>query len=179
MATRWRQRRPSPPRKTPKGSSVSLLGSILGPKTAPKRSQKRSKNEAKNKRPQKTIQDDLGPILERSWAHLGSILAFFDLMSAPSDPREPRFSCSQTYVRVIHHLARSNVIFFEDISVRRGLWDQLGPTKAPKGPKTTPKTEPKPTPKRQKNDTKINKISRRPLWGEERDRPADNRDRRE
>ena len=127
----------------------------------------------------KAIQNDLGTILERSWAHLGSILALFDLMSAPSDPREPRFSCSQTYVRVIHHLARSNVIFFEDISVRRGLWDQLGPTKEPKGPKTTPKTDPKPIPKQPKNDTKINKISRRPLWGDKADRPADKADRRE
>ena len=35
---------------------------------------KRSKIEAKNKEPQKTIEDDLGTVLSRSWAVLDAIL---------------------------------------------------------------------------------------------------------
>ena len=46
-------------------------GSILAPKTAPKRSRKRSKIEAKKQEAKKTIQDDLGPVLERSWVIWG------------------------------------------------------------------------------------------------------------
>ena len=40
-------------------------------KTAPKSIPKRSKFEAKNQEEKKSIQDDLGPILGRSWAVLG------------------------------------------------------------------------------------------------------------
>ena len=50
-------------------------GSILEAKTAPKRSRKRSKIEAKKQEAKKTIQDDLGPVLERSWVILGRHLA--------------------------------------------------------------------------------------------------------
>ena len=46
-------------------------GSIWEPKSAPKRNQKQSKIEAKNQDDKKTIQDDLGPVLERSWVVLG------------------------------------------------------------------------------------------------------------
>ena len=50
------------------------MGTILAPKTAPKSTLKRSKNETKNQDEKKAIQDDLGPVLERSWAVLGAIL---------------------------------------------------------------------------------------------------------
>ena len=61
------------------------LGSVLAPswapqgaiweaKTAPKSIPKRSKIEAKNQESKKPIQDDLGPVLGRSWAVLGAIL---------------------------------------------------------------------------------------------------------
>ena len=42
----------------------------MAPKTAPKRNQKRCKNEAKNQESKKPIQDDLGPVLGRSWTVL-------------------------------------------------------------------------------------------------------------
>ena len=49
-------------------------GSIWEAKTAPKSIPKRSKIEAKNQESKKLIQDDLGPVLGRSWAVLGAIL---------------------------------------------------------------------------------------------------------
>ena len=42
--------------------------------TAPKPIPKRYKIETKNQEVKKTIQDDLGPVLGRSWAVLGAIL---------------------------------------------------------------------------------------------------------
>ena len=45
--------------------------------------------------------------------------------------------------------------FFEDKTVRRGFWDQLGPTKGPNEPNMGPKREPKTTPRRSKIDVKI------------------------
>ena len=61
------------------------MGSVLAPswapqgdiweaKTAPKPIPKRLKIEAKIEEAKKAIQDDLGPVLERSWAVLGAIL---------------------------------------------------------------------------------------------------------
>ena len=52
----------------------SHLGSQIGTKTEPKTMQKRSEN---SRVEQKTIQDDLGPVLGRSWAVLGAILGRF------------------------------------------------------------------------------------------------------
>ena len=49
-------------------------GPIWEAKSAPKRNQKRFKIEAKNQEAKKPIQDDLGPVLGRSWAVLGAIL---------------------------------------------------------------------------------------------------------
>ena len=46
-------------------------GAIWEAKSAQKRNPKRSKIEAKNKEDKITIQDDLGPVLERSWVVLG------------------------------------------------------------------------------------------------------------
>ena len=54
----------------------------------------------------------------------------------------------KTYYFVQHH-------FFEDKTVRRRFWDQLRPTKAPRGAKMTPKRDPRSTPKRPKTDIKI------------------------
>ena len=78
--------------KTKKGPNQDDLGTVLDPqpadqhssaqfartpgeaKTAPKSIPKRSKIEAKNQDEKKPIQDDLGPVLGRSWAVLGAIL---------------------------------------------------------------------------------------------------------
>ena len=49
-------------------------GSIWEAKTAPKSIPKRLKIEAKNQEVKKPIQDDLGPVLGRSWAVLGALL---------------------------------------------------------------------------------------------------------
>ena len=49
-------------------------GSIWEAKTAPRATPKRSKIEANKQDEKKPIQDDLGPILERSWFDLGPIL---------------------------------------------------------------------------------------------------------
>ena len=49
-------------------------GAIWEAKSAPKRNHKRSKIEAKNQEAKKPIQDDLGPVLGRSWVVLGAIL---------------------------------------------------------------------------------------------------------
>ena len=50
------------------------FGGQIGTKTEPKSIPKRSKIEVKNQESKKTIQDDLGPVLGRSWAVLGAIL---------------------------------------------------------------------------------------------------------
>ena len=88
-------------------------GSIWEAKTAPKPTPKRSKIEAKIEEAKKAIQDDLGPVLERSRVDLGpslgSILAIFYW---------------KTYYFVNNHS-------FEDKPVRRRFRDQLGPKKAP------------------------------------------------
>ena len=99
--------------------------SIWEAKTAPKSIPKRSKIEAKNQEAKKPIQDDLGSVLGRSWVVLGACRCF------------------------------ANIHFFDVKTVRRRSWDQLWPTKAPKGPKMTPKTEPKSTPRRSKIDIQI------------------------
>ncbi len=54
----------------------------------------------------------------------------------------------KTYYFVHNH-------FFEDKTLRRRFWDQLRPTRAPKGAKRTPKRDPRSTPKRIKTDIKI------------------------
>ena len=54
----------------------------------------------------------------------------------------------KTYYFVHNH-------FFEDKTLRRRFWDQLRPTRAPKGAKRTPKRDPRSTPKRPKTDIKI------------------------
>ena len=115
-------------------------GSILEAKTAPKSIPKRSKIETKNqdeKNRSKTILDpswgDLGPSWVPSWADLDLKIVL---------------SPSVALVFLKNH--------FSDVKTgRRRLWDQLWPTKAPKGPKMTPKTEPKSTPRRSKIDIKI------------------------
>ena len=88
-------------------------GTIWEAKSAPKRNQKRCKNEAKIQESKKPIQDDLGPVLGRSWAALGAILGPWK--------RSRRYAC-RCFVK-IH--------FFEDESIQRRSWDQLWPTKAP------------------------------------------------
>ena len=54
----------------------------------------------------------------------------------------------KTYYFVTNH-------FFEDKTVRRRFWDQLRPTKAPRGAKMTPKRDPRSSPKRPQIDIKI------------------------
>ena len=49
-------------------------GAIWEAKSAQKRNRKRYKIDAKNQEAKKPIQDDLGPVLGRSWAVLGAIL---------------------------------------------------------------------------------------------------------
>ena len=83
-------------------------------KTAPKRIRKRYKIEAKNQEVKKPIQDDLGPVLGRSWAVLGALLGPWS--------RSKHYAC-RCFV---------NIHFFDVKTVRRRLWDQLWPTKAPK-----------------------------------------------
>jgi len=112
-------------------------GAIWEAKTAPKSIPKRSKIEVKNQESKKPIQDDLGPVLGRSWAVLGRHLG---PKNAPNHYK--------TYGFVDNR-------FFDVKTVRRRSWDQLWPTKAPKRPKMTPKTEPKSTPRRSKIDIKI------------------------
>ena len=123
---------------------MAQFGSMLAPKmdskSSPKASQDEAnkKNEAKNNQEaQKPIQDDLGPVLGRSWAVLGALLGLWN--------RSKHYAC-RCFV---------NIHFFDVKTVRRRSWDQLWPTKAPKRPKMTPKTEPKSTPRRSKIDVKI------------------------
>jgi hypothetical protein len=89
-------------------------GAIWEAKSAPKRNQKQSKIEAKNQQSKKTIQDDLGPILGRSWA-----------VSEPQLGSKNVPNRYKTYGFVDNHV-------FDVKTVRRRLWDQLWPTKAPK-----------------------------------------------
>ena len=117
------------------GESWGGLGAILDPqgpirptlphpwgtlwelKTAPKPIPKRSKIEAKNQDEKKPIQDDLGPVLGRSWVILG------------------RLGCHLGALETLwHYPCRCfvKIHFFDVKTVRRRLWDQLWPTKAPK-----------------------------------------------
>ena len=109
----------------------------MAPKTTPKLIRKRSKIEAKNQEEKRSIQDDLGPVLERSWAVWGAILGRLG----------PHFHAVAAVALVFlkNH-------FFEDKMVRRRSQDQLGPTKAPKWPNMTPKRHPRWSPKRSKID---------------------------
>ena len=110
---------------------------IWAPQNDPKRSLKRSKIKAKIENRKKAIQEDQGPVLERSWSlwgrHVGA--------------RRPQ-KYWKTYYFAQNH-------FFEDKTVRRRFWDQLRPTKAPRGAKMTPKRDPRSTPKRPQTDIKI------------------------
>ena len=112
----------------------------MAPKTTPKLIRKRSKIEAKNQEEKISIQDDLGPVLERSWAVWGAILGRLG----------PHFHAVAAVALVFlkNH-------FFEDKMVRRRSQDQLGPTKAPKWPNMTPKRHPRWSPKRSKIDVQI------------------------
>ena len=104
-----------PPRAESRSIGVSW-GSIWEAKTAPKSIRKRSKIEAKNqdeKNRSKTILDpswgDLGPSWVPSWADLD-----LEIVLSPS----------VALVFLKNH-------FFDVKTVRRRLWDQLWPTKAP------------------------------------------------
>ena len=134
---------------TPQGvgqhSSPPPWGAILASKTASKSTLKRSKIEAKNQVEKKAIQDDLGPILERSWVVLGRPLGRKNIPNP-----------YKTYCFVNNH-------FFEDKTVRRGFWDQLGSTKGPNEPNMGPKKEPKTTQDDQKPTSKsIKQMMRKP-----------------
>ena len=94
-----------------------LLGYIWTSQNDPKRNRKRYKIEAKNQEPQKPIQDDLGPVLGRSWAVLGAILG------RPGPQNRAVAQVALTF---------SKNRFFDVKTVGRRLWDQLWPTKAPK-----------------------------------------------
>ena len=89
-------------------------GSIWKAKTAPKSIPKRSKIEAKNEESKKSIQDDLGSVLRRSWAVLGAILGPW---------KRPKHYACRCFVK-IH--------FFDVKTIQRRSWDQLWPIKAPK-----------------------------------------------
>ena len=90
------------------------LGGHLGCQMAQKSIPKRSKIEAKNQEAKNLIQDDLGPVLGRSWAVLGAILGPWK--------RSRHYAC-RCFVKT--H-------FFDVKTVQRRSWDQLWPTKAPK-----------------------------------------------
>ena len=102
-----------PPRARPP-ARAHPRGSIWEAKTAPKSIPKRSKIEAKNQEEKKPIQDDLGPVLGRSWAVLGRHLG---PKNVPNHYKTRGFVDNR---------------FFDVKTVRRRLWDQLWPTKAPK-----------------------------------------------
>ena len=89
-------------------------GFIWEAKTAPKPIPKRSKIDAKNQEVKKPIQDDLGPVLGRSWVVLGALLGPWK--------RSKHYAC-RCFVK--NH-------FFADKMTRRRFQDQLWPTKAPK-----------------------------------------------
>ena len=102
----------------PQGAGAPLSahpqGSIWEAKSAPKRNRKRFKIEVKNQEAKNPIEDDLGPVLGRSWVVLGALLGPWK--------RSRHYAC-QSFV---------NIHFFEDESIQRRSWDQLWPTKAPK-----------------------------------------------
>ena len=93
-------------------------GAIWEAKTAPKSIPKRSKIEVKNQESKKPIQDDLGPVLGRSWAVLGAILGRLG---------PPNRALAQGGARF---LLKKH--FFDVKTIRRRSWDQLWPIKAPK-----------------------------------------------
>ena len=94
-------------------SSAALPGAHLGPQNDTKTDPKTMKNRSEKLRRKKATQDDLGPVLERSWVDLGPILG--SILSK---------NHWKTQCFVKNH-------FFEDKSVRRRFRDQLGPKKAP------------------------------------------------
>ena len=65
-------------------NSRKLFGSILEPKTTPKTTPRRSQNESKIKTKNASLfyrsWTRLGPVLRRSWAHLGGIFGHFALV---------------------------------------------------------------------------------------------------
>ena len=83
------------------------------------------------------------------------------------DPRrswvrlEPIMSCLGCHLEALetlwHYACRCfvKIHFFDVKTVRRRFRGQLGPKKAPRGPKMTPKRDPRSTPKRPKTDIKI------------------------
>ena len=87
-------------------------GVHLRPPKVPKPIQKRTKIETKIQDEKKATQDDLGPILERSWVDLGPILGSIWVKN--------RWK-TQCFVK--NH-------FFEDEAIRRRFRDQLGAKKA-------------------------------------------------
>ena len=95
----------------PMAPKLSLLGtprgSIWEAKMAPESIPKRSKIEAKIQDEKKATQDDLGPILERSWVDLGPILGLWN--------RSKHYAC-RCFV---------NIHFFDVKTVRRRLWDDF------------------------------------------------------
>ena len=112
-APRLPQDRPGTRPRADFPSSAAPPGTRMGHQNDPKRSLKRSKIKAKIEKRKKAIQDDQGPVLERSWSlsgrHVGA--------------RRPQ-KYWKTYYFVQNH-------FFEDKTVRRRFRDQLGPKKAP------------------------------------------------
>ena len=108
------------PPKGPEHSSCAFLGGHLGgqigTKTEPKTIQNRSeKSRGKKNDPR------------RSWTRLGAILG---RLGAPSWAKQ------RLKPFVLNGFV--NNYFFKAKTVRRRFWDQLWPTKAPKGPKMTP-----------------------------------------
>ena len=88
-------------------------GTIWEAKSAPKRIQKRCKNEMK-------IQESKKHDPRRSWTRLGAILG--------------RLGCHLGALETLWHYACRcfvKIHFFDVKTVRRRLWDQLWPTKAP------------------------------------------------
>ena len=115
----------------------ALPGLYLGAQNGTKTDPKTIKNRSEKSRGEKTD-------LRRFWIRLGAILG--------------RLGCHLGALETLWHYACRcfvNIHFFDVKTIRRRSWDQLWPTKAPKGPKMTPKTEPKSTPRRSKIDVKI------------------------
>ena len=101
------QDRLRPPQVAGAPLSAHPQGSIWEAKTAPKRNRKRYKIEAKNQESKKPIQDDLGPVLGRSWAVLGAILGALETLW--------HYAC-RCFV---------NIHFFDVKTIQRRSWDQL------------------------------------------------------
>ena len=101
----------------PKGPDQQLARSPGAPFGRPKRHQNRSQNDQKSNRKIKTKKTDP----RRSWARLGAILG--------------RLGCHLGALETLWHYACRcfvKIHFFDVKTVRRRLWDQLWPTKAPK-----------------------------------------------